>query len=218
MGRQTTSEAASEQAVVSLALADAGARPMRADAQRNRARVLDAAREVFAEQGEDAGMEAIAQRASVGVGTVYRHFATKEALIEALIEVRFAEMRNALERALEVPDAWEAMTAYLEHSTELASRDQIYGEMNDPREIPSVAPIIEQMLELWANLIERAQTQGTLRLDFEARDIPALMCGLCNVAMTARTEADWRRYLEIVLAGLHTDPAAARAGEALTAR
>jgi AcrR family transcriptional regulator len=220
IGPETTSELASGQAEQALAraLADAAARPMRADAQRNRARVLDAAREVFAQQGVDAGMEAIAQRASVGVGTVYRHFATKEALIEALIEVRFAEMRDALERALEAPDAWEAMTGYLEHAASLAAADQIYGEMNDPREIPCVAPIIEQMLGLWAKLIERAQEQGKLRNDFDARDIPAIMCGLCNVSMTARTEADWRRYLEIVVTGLRASDTGAKRRTALTAR
>lgn len=220
MGPETSSELAPDQgtAAFARALADAAARPMRADALRNRARVLDAARDVFAEQGVDAGMEAIAQCAGVGVGTVYRHFATKEALILALIEVRFGEMRDALELAIETPDAWGAISAYLEHAGSLASRDKIFGEMNDPREIPSVAPIIDQMLGLWARLIAQAQKQGTLRGDFGADDIPAIMCGLCNVAMTARTDADWRRYLEIVLGGLQAPEAGSKKRAALTAR
>jgi AcrR family transcriptional regulator len=217
MGPDMSSGLAPDQGTAALADA-AAARPMRADAQRNRARVLDAAREVFAEQGVDAGMEVIAQRAGVGVGTVYRHFATKDLLILAMIEVRFAEMRDRLERALEASDAWGAMTAYLEDAGAMASRDKIFGEMNDPREIPSVAPIIDQMVELWAKLIERAKEQGGLRDDFEADDIPAIMCGLCNVAMSAAAEADWRRYLEIVLAGLRAPGADAKRREALTAR
>jgi AcrR family transcriptional regulator len=184
-------------------------RPLRADAQRNRRRVLDAAVEVFAEQGVDAGMEAIASRAGVGVGTVYRHFATKEALIEALVAVRFEEMRSNLEQAVDRPDAWEAIVDVFEGCATLQSRDQIFAEMNDPREIPCVAPIIDDLLVSWAKLIERAQSQGTLREDFEAADIPCMMCGLANVVMSARSEADWRRYLQIMLAGLHTDPAGA---------
>jgi AcrR family transcriptional regulator len=219
MGHSNSSAQQPTAAPAALALADAATRPLRADAQRNRARVIDAAREVFAEEGVDAGMEAIARRAGVGVGTVYRHFATKEALIEALIEVRFSEMRLSLDAALEEPDAWGAMTRLFEQAATLSSRDQIFGQMNDPREIPSVAPIIDQMLEQWAKLIERAQQQGELRDDFDASDIPAIMCGLCNVAMTARTDADWQRYLEIVVAGLRADEGRAKARRAaLTAR
>lgn len=193
---------------------------MRADAQRNRMRVLEAAREVFAEEGTDAGMEAIAQRASVGVGTVYRHFATKDALIEALVELHFAEKRDALDRLVDHPDPWAAITGYLEYIALAARRDRIFGEMNDPREIPYLAPIIDEMHERWAKLIARAQEQGTLRRDFEAQDIPNVMCGLCTVVMSARTDADWRRYLDLIVAGLRADATTVDAGErsALTAR
>lgn len=187
---------------------DPSCRPQRADAQRNRQRVLDAAFEIFAVEGEDAAMDAIARRAGVGVGTVYRHFATKEALIEALVQVRFEEMLDRVERALERDDdPWAAIVELFNHAASLQSRDRIFAEMNDPRQIPGVAPVLDRLLVGWGELIARAKAQGTLRDDFEADDLPCLMCGLGNVVMSASSEAHWRRYLNILLAGLRAERA-----------
>jgi AcrR family transcriptional regulator len=180
-------------------------RPQRADAQRNRQRVLDAAFEVFAVEGADAAMDSIARRACVGVGTVYRHFATKEALIEALVQVRFEDMRDHATLALERDDAWAAIVDLFEHAASLQARDRVFAEMNDPRLIPGVAPVLEELLACWAKLIARAKAQGTMREDFEAEDIPCVMCGLANVVMSASSEARWRRYLDILINGLRAD-------------
>src|ERR1700756_2007672 len=87
----------------------AAPRPLRADAARNRERVLAAAREAFAEYGRDAQMEDVARRAGVGVGTVYRHFATKEALVDALLETRFRQAMERAREALALEDPWEAV-------------------------------------------------------------------------------------------------------------
>jgi AcrR family transcriptional regulator len=194
-------------AVKSVSPADhPSCRPLRADAQRNRQRVLDAAFEVFAVEGGDAAMEAIARRACVGVGTVYRHFATKEALIEALVQVRFEDMLCRVEQALERDDdPWAAIVELFNHAASLQSRDRIFAEMNDPHQIPGVAPVLAQLLVGWEKLIARAKAQGTLREDFEADDIPCVMCGLANVVMSARSEAHWRRYLSILLSGLRAE-------------
>ena len=83
-------------------------RPLRADARRNRERVIAAARAVFAEHGRDAQMDDVARRAGVGVGTVYRHFPTKEALLVALALDAFERVVAEARRALENPDPWEA--------------------------------------------------------------------------------------------------------------
>jgi AcrR family transcriptional regulator len=202
-------------AVESLSPAeDPSCRPQRADAQRNRQRVLDAAFEVFAVEGEDAAMDAIARRACVGVGTVYRHFSTKEALIEALVQVRFEEMLGRVEQALERDgDPWAAIVELFNHAASLHARDRIFAEMNDPRQIPGVAPVLAELLVGWGELIARAKAQGALREDFEADDIPCVMCGLANVVMSASSEAHWRRYLNILLAGLRAESA-----DALTVR
>ncbi len=87
-----------------------GEQPLRADARRNREKVLAAARAVFSEHGRDAQMDDVARRAGVGVGTVYRHFPTKEALIEALMVAAFETIAEAAEAALEIEDPWEAFT------------------------------------------------------------------------------------------------------------
>jgi hypothetical protein len=73
--------------------------------------------------------------------------------------------------------------------------------------MPGVAPVLEELLVGWAELIARAKAQGTLRQDFEANDIPCVMCGLANVVMTASSEVSWRRYLNILIAGLRAEHA-----------
>ena len=83
-------------------------RPLRADARRNRERILKAARAVFAEQGTHSQIDDVARRAKVGVGTVYRHFPTKEALLEALLRERFEEIAGYAREALQRADAWMA--------------------------------------------------------------------------------------------------------------
>jgi AcrR family transcriptional regulator len=217
MGPQNLSEVAPGPKAGAVAipppLDDPSHRPQRADAQRNRRRVLDAAFEVFAVEGADAAMDAIARRAGVGVGTVYRHFATKEALIDALIQVRFEEMRDRIGEELERDDPWASIVAMFELAASIHARDRVFAEMTDPRQMPGVAPVLEELLLSWAELIARAKAQGTLRQDFEAGDIPCVMCGLANVVMTAGSEESWRRYLDILIAGLRAERA-----PALTAR
>ena len=184
-------------------------RPLRADAQRNRLRVLDAARQLFAEQGREASMEEIARRAEVGVGTVYRHFATKEALIEGLARVRFEEILKRTHVELQREDAWPAIVGLFEFAAETPARDRSFAEINDdPREIEGLGPVLDELLDCWDRLIARAREQGSVRPDFSAADIPALMCGLASVVLSAPSELHWRRFLAIMLAGLRR-PAAA---------
>ena len=92
---------------------EANVRPLRADAARNRARVLDAARTAFAEAGLDVGVEEIARRAGVGKGTLYRRFPTKEALVRAIFEDILEEIDHIVTAAEAEPDAWTAFTTYL---------------------------------------------------------------------------------------------------------
>src|SRR3954469_6907169 len=93
-------------------------RPLRADARRNRAAVVKAARVIFARDGTSAQMDDVARRAKVGVGTVYRHFPTKEALLPAPAEDRFDEIATFAAEALEVEDPWEAFTSCLRRCAE----------------------------------------------------------------------------------------------------
>ena len=101
----------------------------RADARRNREKVLEAARAVFSEQGRDAQMDDVARRAGVGVGTVYRHFPTKEALIEALMVAAFETIAAAAEEALEIEDPWEAFASVCWRGAETMAADRALSEV-----------------------------------------------------------------------------------------
>src|SRR3954447_640418 len=130
-------------------------RPLRADARRNRERVVAAAGVVFAEQGNDAQMDDVAKRAGVGVGTVYRHFPTKEALIEALAMDRFEKVLAVGKEALLNPDPWAAFEGALWAGAELTAPDrsstEIPGEIDGPMTLPE--PLQSAMNETYGELM-----------------------------------------------------------------
>src|ERR671935_2368283 len=99
-------------------------RPLRADAARNRARTLDAARTAFAESGLDVGVEEIARRAGVGKGTLYRRFPTKEALVRAIFEDRLNELERLTTTAARSADPWNAFVSFLESAARMQASDQ----------------------------------------------------------------------------------------------
>jgi AcrR family transcriptional regulator len=178
------------------------ARPLRADARRNRERIVHAAREVFARQGGDAQIDDIARAACVGVGTVYRHFPHKDALLGELVAERFRLMADNAEHALEVEDPWEAFAGMLRTNAQFCA-----GEIGvqqalsrGPDAWQYAAPEIERLRDTAAELIVRAQRAGVMRRDFTVDDIPMLMAGLSSTM--AVPGYDWRRHLEIILAGI----------------
>lgn len=178
---------------------------LRADAARNRAKVLEAARAAFAEHGTDAQIEDIARRAGVGIGTVYRHFPTKQALAEALMVERFDFIvANARELA-NAPDPWQAIACSFELCATTQERDKAYAAVL--ASVAGAAPVgppgDHQKAELTAiteRLLERARAAGVVREDLTAADMPPLYCGLASVVQAG--VADWRRYLELLLDGL----------------
>jgi AcrR family transcriptional regulator len=181
------------------------ARAQRADARRNRRKVIDAARECFAEEGLDVRMEKIAQRAGVGVGTVYRHFPTKEDLLEALADDRFAGLAAAATKALQDPDAWNGFSEFMRYSAQVMAEDRALSEAMDQRsDMCGQAAERVRLLDLIGELIERAQAQGALREDVVAEDVPSLIRGLGRATREtgARPTMSWERYLAIILAGL----------------
>jgi AcrR family transcriptional regulator len=186
-------------------------RPLRADARRNRERVLEAARRVFADQGRDAQMDDVARRAEVGVGTVYRHFPTKEALLEALAVDAFERIVViARENLANVEDPWEALTRTLWQGSEILAADRALAEVM--AEVPGPVPIgLQSQRELnqtMTEMLRRAQAAGALRPDVVLDDIPMLMCGIG--AATRKTHAcpnSWRRHMAIVIDGLRASGA-----------
>src|ERR1700686_3320002 len=102
----------------------ASERPLRRDAERNGLRILQAAREVFADRGPDASLDQIAPHAGVGVGTVYRRFPDKDTLIDALFEERIDEIAAAAQHALSASDPWEGLVGFLHQANALLSGDR----------------------------------------------------------------------------------------------
>src|SRR5690349_11889104 len=155
-----------------------GERPLRADARRNREKVLEAARAVFSQQGRDAQMDDVARAAGVGVGTVYRHFPTKEALVSALAVSLFAQVLESARAALEIEDPWEAFTTALRGGVEVLAADRAFTEIIGQAEMPFESTLIEEMNEVYATLVDRAKASGDLRPDLVMDDIPMFTCGI----------------------------------------
>src|SRR4051812_27275036 len=148
-------------------------RPLRADAARNRARLLAAAKDVFAERGLDATMDEIARRAGVGVGTAYRRFRNRDDLIAALFEERLDEFMGNLDRALADPDPWRALSSFLERSMEMQAADRGFKELllqsAEGRE--RLRLFRAHVRPLIAELLHRARDAGELRADAVEDDV-----------------------------------------------
>jgi len=184
--------------------------PLRADAERNRQRLLDAARELFAERGLDVTLDDVARRAGVGTGTAYRRFANKEALIDALMVDRIEELAQIARSCLEDPDPWEGLAGYFERALALQASDRGLKEVlfsaGRGRERVDAArralgPVVTQ-------LVERAIEAGVVRRDMSTTDVP-LVNFMLNVIVDFGREVQpdlYRRYLAIVLDGLRPQP------------
>jgi len=180
-------------------------RAQRADARRNREAVIGAAKKLFAEQGLDAQMPDVAKAAKVGVGTVYRHFPAKEALIAALAEERFERLAERAREALAEPDPWEGFRGFIRFDGEIQAEDRGLCEVMGSRpEVMNAAAVAAGLDELSAAMVRRAQDSGQLRPDLEWEDVPMLACGLGRIAGVEEGPAAgrWERLLAIVLDGL----------------
>jgi AcrR family transcriptional regulator len=199
-----------------------GHRRLRVDAERNRAALLDAAREVFAEQGLEAPLEEIALRAGVGIATLYRRFPNRGQLVAAALVGNFAQYAEAAERALAVPDPWAGFAGFIERICELQAADRGLSDLlsmalpGDER--------IEQLRRL-ANdrvveLIERTKAAGQLREDFAGEDIPLLLVAHAAVVDVTREDAPdaRRRFVALMLDAFQRQDGAALPAPPTTAQ
>jgi AcrR family transcriptional regulator len=198
----------------------ASARTLRRDAQRNRERIVASARRLFARDGLDASVEEITRDAGVGMGTLYRHFATKEELIDAVLEESFEELLAVAEAAVAEADAWAGFTGFMEaalqrYEANRGLKDLLAGSEHGRRRAQAMrrrlAPLLGQM-------IARAQDQGSLRPDFTPQDMPLLFwAGGSVIDATAGVAPDcWRRQLGLSLDGLRAGAATPLLVPALT--
>jgi len=182
-------------------------RPQRADARRNRERVVDAARAVFAECGADAQMDDIAARAGVGIGTVYRHFPTKQDLAGEIIRTKF-------ERHLETARAWRARTSgwaalegFLREVWSQMAEDSTQQRLMwlvDEAAMERFEATRGELVELVGEFVDEAHREGTLRRDFTVDDVPTIMCavGATMHADMAAMPRNVEGLLDIIVAGL----------------
>jgi AcrR family transcriptional regulator len=185
------------------------ARPLRADARRNREAILKAAKQVLARCGPEAQMDDIARRAKVGVGTVYRHFPTKDALIRALMVERFEQIADFVEEGLKDPDPWNGFAQALWQGAELGAKDRAISGLFGDRvgEMTEVKEATTRLNRAAAELVRRAQEAGTLRPDVSVDDVPVFMCGVMQAMHQFDRAPDaWRRHLQLVLDGLRAGP------------
>ena len=154
--------------------ADAAAgRPMRADAARNRERVLRAAREAFAESGYGVPLDEIAARAGVGPGTVYRHFPAKEALFEAVVTARIADLVSDARARGDAADPGEAFFGFLARIAEEAA-----AKRDLPDAISIAGSLREDLFAALDLLLRRAQQAGAVRAGFSTPDLIVLLKGM----------------------------------------
>jgi AcrR family transcriptional regulator len=195
--------------VVPISVSDPD-KPLRRDAARNRQRILDAARELFAQRGLSVTLNDIAHHAGVGVGTVYRRFPDKTELIDGLFEQRIELLAELMTAALEDPDPLHGLSHFMERALELLAADRALKELvtASPRGLDRIARVRERLFPLGSRLIARAQESGQLRDDIGPTDLPVIQLILTTIIDAARdVQPDlWRRYLQLVLRGMASDP------------
>ncbi len=177
------------------------AKPMRADARRNYEKLLDAARATFAEQSPSAPLEDIAERAGVGIGTLYRHFPTRQALLEAVYATEITAMAAAADNLAGTPP-WEALAQWLRQYVGFAATKKALNEA-----LLETAPDSDVLLtcrttltEAGTALVERAKREDAIRDDAEFGDIVRLVAGIALVPTTDAGQKD--RLLDLALDGL----------------
>lgn len=182
--------------------------PLRRDAERNRERIVAAARELFAEHGLGVGFNEVAHRAGVGVGTVYRRFADRTELLEAALEAPLRDVLAVADEATAAPRAWDGLVLLVTHLTDLlvenmGVRDAALGAHDEL--LPDVAHGIGELAD---QLLRRAQEEGDLRDGVTSHDVPMILWMVTELAKHATDVAPlaYRRYARILLDGLRAGP------------
>jgi AcrR family transcriptional regulator len=182
----------------------------RRDAERNRQKLIEAGRAVFAELGPDAPFEEIARRAGVGIGTLYRHFRTRDALVEVIYAAHIEEVLAAAEEGSAAEDAWAGLVGFLERVLELQARNlPLRGVFLRHGDDASLAERRKRIQPALARLIETAREQGSVRDDFTLGDLSLALWSFAPIfeATSELAPEVWRRHLRILLDGMR--PAAA---------
>lgn len=185
-----------------------GARELRADAERNRERVVDAARAVFAEQGLGASTNEIARRAGVGVATLFRRFPTRDELIAAAFADKMGAYTQAIDQALADPDPWHGFCAYIQRVCHMQADDRGFAGVLTMT-FPTAKAFEDERnrsADALAELLDRAKATGRLRPDFAHQDVPLILMANAGVIAATREAAPdaWRRLVGYLLQAFAT--------------
>jgi AcrR family transcriptional regulator len=184
---------------------------LRKDAALNRERLLEAARELFAERGLGVTLNDIAHHAGVGVGTAYRRFPNKEAVMDALFEDRLVQLKALAEEALADPDPWHGLVTYLETSVDMQFGDRGLSEiMNAPiLGLDRISAVRDEIAPILVKLVDRAIQAGVVRPDFDHSDLTFFRLALSVIIETSRTISPelYKRYLTFLLDSITTNRA-----------
>jgi AcrR family transcriptional regulator len=189
----------------------AAARPLRTDAVRNRRLLLSAAAKAFAEQGTEVSIAEIAHRAGIAKGTVFRHFATKDDLIAAIMGEMLDSLAATGAGLSAAADPAAALLEFMTAGTELLARDRAFCEVvgRPSLQQPAVRAGIDRLCEVVETLTERARREGAIRPDITGQDIVLLLGGVHQTAaplMDTQPQL-WRRYLRLAFDGIRAQPA-----------
>jgi len=179
---------------------------MRADAVKNRARILEAAEEIFATEGVSVPIDTVAERAGLGVGTLYRHFPTKEALFEAIVVARLEQLLETVREQRRAADPTAALFSFLRQFAGHASvkRDLFDALGSAGIDIKSqCSEMVDEMKRNIDELRQRAVAAGGVRSDVSTDEVVGLVVGACQAGGNARSdEAALQRMVEIICDGL----------------
>lgn len=196
-------------------------RPARADAARNREKLVAAGAAVFGERGLGAPLEEVARRAGVSIGTLYNHFPARQDLFDAIFPERLRAVDRLAAAALADPDPWAGFAAFVEGLVALQAQDRGLNDVLAGR-FPLASDLGEACRCGFAHavgIVERAQEAGQLRSDFEVQDLVPLMWAMSQIIRESGNAAPdvWRRFLGFVLDGLRAGAARPQAVPALPA-
>jgi AcrR family transcriptional regulator len=184
-------------------------RPLRADAQRNYASLLNAARVAVSQRGADIVLEDIARSAGVAIGTLYRHFPTRQDLLEAVLVDDANTLRVRIEELASAPVPFDALIVLLHLQMDFAARGRSMGAaIMAAKQVPGtkIYAANRAMLEAGNTLLVRAQAAGQIRMDVQLVDVIRLVYGITMVNEHASDPDGANRMLDLVIAGIRTQP------------
>jgi AcrR family transcriptional regulator len=191
-------------------LTSPGARPMRADAVKNRQRILEAAEAVFATEGLSVPIDTVAERAGVGVGTLYRHFPTKEALFEAIVTARLEYLLEMAQGRATASDPGDALFSFLrEFAQQASAKHDLFDALSSAGiDIKSsCAEMMDEMKRSIDLLLQRAVAAKSARSDISTDEMIALVVGVCQGGgHSGYDDATVQRMVKIVCDGLRPPP------------